>query len=168
MATTSPKQQFLDAYDRETATTMKILRAFPADKADIKPHPKLKTAKDLAWVFVAERGLGTKVWHDELAKGVPQGKPPAIPEKWNDVLAALEKATKDFRGLVANATDVDLAEKVHFFTAPKTMGEFTRLDWAKFLLNDEIHHRGQFSVYFRMTDAKLPSIYGPTADEPWM
>jgi uncharacterized damage-inducible protein DinB len=33
-------------------------------------------------------------------------------------------------------------------------------------LFDHIHHRGQFSVYVRLAGAKLPSIYGPTADEP--
>jgi uncharacterized damage-inducible protein DinB len=36
------------------------------------------------------------------------------------------------------------------------------------MLMDSVHHRGQFSVYLRMADGKVPSIYGPTADEPWM
>ncbi len=43
--------------------------------------------------------------------------------------------------------------------------------WWKFLwmlLCDQIHHRGQFSIYLRMAGGKVPSIYGPTADEPWM
>jgi uncharacterized damage-inducible protein DinB len=61
-----------------------------------------------------------------------------------------------------------LQQKVHFFTAPKTLGEISRLEWIWFLLHDEIHHRGQFSVYLRMADGKVPSIYGPTADEPWI
>jgi uncharacterized damage-inducible protein DinB len=33
---------------------------------------------------------------------------------------------------------------------------------------DTVHHRGQFSVYLRMAGGKVPSIYGPSADEPWM
>jgi hypothetical protein len=57
---------------------------------------------------------------------------------------------------------------VYFLVAPKTMGEYTRLDFLRFLLGDEIHHRGQFSIYLRVADAKVPSIYGPTADEPWV
>jgi uncharacterized damage-inducible protein DinB len=36
------------------------------------------------------------------------------------------------------------------------------------MLCDQIHHRGQFSVYLRMADGKVPSIYGPSLDEPWM
>jgi hypothetical protein len=50
----------------------------------------------------------------------------------------------------------------------RTLGELSRMDWLCFLLHDEIHHRGQFSVYLRMAGARVPSIYGPTADEEWM
>jgi len=72
----SAKERFLDSYDREHATTMKVLRAYPADKANLKPHPKTRSARELAWTFVLERGVGTKVWNDEFAKGVPQGSLP--------------------------------------------------------------------------------------------
>lgn len=165
----SPKQTFLDAYDREHATTMRVLRAYPEDQLDLRPSPKSNSARDLAWTFVLERGLGTKVWHDEFAKGMPSGGGPAKPpERWDELLATLEKVHQDFRTLIASASDEDLETVVHFFTAPKTMGELTRLDWIWFLLHDEIHHRGQFSVYLRMAGAKVPSIYGPTADEPWI
>jgi uncharacterized damage-inducible protein DinB len=48
------------------------------------------------------------------------------------------------------------------------MGELRVMDVLWFALMDQIHHRGQFSVYMRLTGAKVPSIYGPTADESWM
>lgn len=162
------KEAFLQHYDREHSITMRVLRAFPAGKADLRPHAKLKTARDLAWTFVMESALGLKVWNDEFAKKAPSGTPPKPPEKWEDLLAAIEKGHQDFRRVIASASDATLSEKVHFFTAPKTMGETSRLDWIWFLLHDQIHHRGQFSIYTRFTDAKLPSIYGPTADEPWL
>src|SRR5438477_3934064 len=149
---TNPKQQFLDAYDREHATTMKILRAYPKDKLDLRPSPKIKTARELAWVFVLERGLGAKLWHDEFAKGVPSGTMPKAPENWNDLLAAIEKAHTDYRNLVASTPEAKLSDKTHFFVGPKQMGEMTLLDSAWFLLCDQIHHRGQFSIYLRMTD----------------
>lgn len=162
------KEQFLKAYDREHATTMRALRAYPKDKADFRPDSRTRTARELAWTFVLERGLGKKVWHDELVKGVPPGSKPAPPpESWDEVIAAYEKAHQEFRSLIASASDETLAEKVHFFQGPKTMGEYTRLEWVWFLLHDEIHHRGQFSIYLRMAGAKVPSMYGPTADEPW-
>jgi len=58
-------------------------------------------------------------------------------------------------------------ENVKFFSAPKTMGDYQRIGFMWFLLSDQIHHRGQFSIYSRMADGKVPSIYGPSADEPW-
>lgn len=162
------KQKFLETYDREHQTTMRVLRAYPTDKLDLRPHPKSKTARELAWVFVLERGLGVKVWNDEFAKGVPPGRtPPAAPDDWNDLLAALEKAHSDFRQLIESADEETLTGNVHFFQGPKTMGEISRYDWIWFLLHDQIHHRGQFSIYLRMADGKVPSIYGPTGDEPW-
>ncbi|HVT46063.1 MAG TPA: DinB family protein [Thermoanaerobaculia bacterium] len=162
------KQTFLATYDREHATTMRVLRAYPTDKLDLRPQPAMKSARELAWVFVIERGLGMKVWNDELAQGVPVGSPPAVPDDWNALLAALEGAHAEFRTVIDAAPESMLSEKVHFLIAPKTMGEISRLTWLWFLLHDEIHHRGQFSIYLRMAGGKVPSIYGPTADEPWM
>ena len=49
----------------------------------------------------------------------------------------------------------------------ESRSDLRRLDVLWFLLNDQIHHRGQFSVYLRMAGAKVPSIYGPSKDEPW-
>lgn len=162
------KQQFLNAYDREHAITMRVLRAYPEDQLDLKPHPKSNSARHVAWTFVMERGLGTRVWNDAFAGGLPSGgTPPKPPERWSELLDQLEQAHVAFRELVAGASDDDLAKKVHFFVAPKTMGEISRLEWIWFLLHDQIHHRGQLSVYLRMAGGKVPSIYGPSADEPW-
>ena len=37
--------------------------------------------------------------------------------------------------------------------------------WRSFVMNHLIHHRGQLSVYLRLLDLPVPSIYGPSADE---
>jgi uncharacterized damage-inducible protein DinB len=80
----------------------------------------------------------------------------------------VEQAHQDFRRLIEETPEDELDDKVRFMTGPGTIGKISRMDWLWFLLHDEIHHRGQFSVYLRMADGRLPSIYGPTADEPWM
>src|SRR5262245_27165414 len=148
--TASAKQQFLDVYENEHATTMRVLRAYPPDKADLRPHSKCKTARELAWMFVLERGLGAKVFEDAFAKGPSGGQLPPPPESWSDILVALEKAHKDFANLVHVTPESQLGEHVKFFTGPKTLGDVTRMDFAWFLLHDQIHHRGQFSIYLRM------------------
>ena len=165
--TPTPKQQFLASYDREHATTMRVLRAYPTDKLELRPHPKCKTARELAWMFVLERGLGTRVMKNEFAKSGPSGAPPAPPESWQEILGALEKAHREFGELITSTPDDKMSDPVKFFTAPKTLGDIPRIDFLWFLLGDEIHHRGQFSIYLRMADAKVPSIYGPSADEKW-
>jgi len=162
----SAKEAFLETYEREHKTTMKVLRAYPADKADLRPHPKCKTAKELAWIFVLERYLGTTIMNDGFSKMTGSAPPP--PDKWEDVLTQLEKAHTDFAAVMNGLTEQQLTENVTFMVAPKTPGPVQRLQFAWFLLHDQIHHRGQFSIYLRMADAKVPSIYGPTADEPWM
>jgi uncharacterized damage-inducible protein DinB len=165
---TSAKEQFLNTYDREHATTMRVLRAYPTDKLELRPHDKCKSARELAWVFVIERALGAMVFNDAFANGMPEGGTPPAPESWDEILASLEKAHKEFGDLVRSTSEERLSETVKFFTGPKTLGDVQRMDFAWFLLHDEIHHRGQFSVYLRMADGKVPAIYGPSADEPWM
>lgn len=164
----TPKQQFLSAQAREFQTTLRVLRAYPESQLDLRPHPKSKTARELGWTFVAERILGIMVFKDEFIEKMGSGESPPPPQAWADLLAALEAADRDYVELIRDTPDADLTREVRFFTAPKTVGKVSRLDWIRFLLNDEIHHRGQFSVYLRMADGKVPSIYGPTADEPWM
>lgn len=164
---TTAKQQFLDTYEREHATTVKVLRAYPADRLDLRPHEKCKTARELAWVFVIERGLGKAVFNDQLEELMAGGAPPEPPATMDEIIAALESAHREFAELVRSTSDADMAGKVRFFTGPGTISEISRMQWCWFLLHDEIHHRGQFSIYLRMADGKVPSIYGPTADEPW-
>ena len=163
----SPKAQFLEAYEREQAITMKVLRAFPPEQAELRPHAMCKTARELAWVFVLERGLGKAGLANVFASGEAGGPSPAAPASWDAVLVALEAAHADFRNTFASYTDEQLLEPIMFFGGPKKLIEMSRMDFAWFLLGDQIHHRGQLSIYLRMAGAKVPSIYGPTADEPW-
>jgi uncharacterized damage-inducible protein DinB len=119
-------------------------------------------------MFVLECGLGTTIFRNEFSKMGERGAPPPPPESWDELLAALEKAHRDFGDLIRDTPPEELSEKVQFMVGPKQVGDVTRFDWIWFLLHDQIHHRGQFSVYLRMAGGKVPSIYGPTADEPWM
>ena len=163
----SAKHQFLEEYEKAHATTMRVLRAYPPDHLELRPHPACKTARELAWVFVLERGLGTHILKDAFAHGGMSGETPQPPESWDQLLAALEKAHKDFAEVVRGLSDEELEEKVKFLVGPRQMGDVKRMDFLWFLLHDQIHHRGQFSVYLRMAGGRVPSIYGPTADEPW-
>lgn len=161
----SEKQAFLDAWKREAATTLKVLRAFPEDKTDLQPHPNSRSANDLAWTFVFE-GVGGS----QAAQGEMKFPPPGMPQKptrWNDMVSEVERALKLMSERVQSVDEAHLNTTVKFVTGPRQMSDLRRLDVLWFMLNDQIHHRGQFSVYLRMAGGKVPAIYGPSADEKW-
>jgi uncharacterized damage-inducible protein DinB len=162
---TDPRAATLVAmFRRETAITRKLLRAFPPEQADFKPHERSSTAKTIAWTFVVEARLGIYA----IREGDPIGKgfaPP--PETWGEILDEFDARFAELESLMASADAERLDAKVPFFVGPKQMGEYPTADFLWFLLHDHIHHRGQLSVYLRMVGGKVPSIYGPTADEPW-
>jgi uncharacterized damage-inducible protein DinB len=159
-------QMLLKAMEHEHGTTVRVLRAFPPDRLDLQPHPRSKTARDLAWLFVQEQGLLEKALTTGFDWSTPSAPLPA-PDSMDEIVATLEAAHRRVMGLTAGLSEADLRDTVQFPVAPRTMGDVSKLDFLWFLLHDQIHHRGQFSVYLRMADGRVPSIYGPTSDEPW-
>ena len=159
-----PKDQFLDTFRRERETTLKVMRAFPADKKDFKPHERSGSALQLMWTFAIEQGVTTAALNGTL-KLTGQFPPP--PSTIAEVIAAYEQGTKEVEKTLAAVPDSRLLENTTFFTGPKQMGDVQILGLMWFMLMDSIHHRGQLSVYVRMAGGKVPSIYGPSADEPW-
>ena len=168
-STIGPKQRFLEMYDREHQTTMRVLRAYPADQGEFKPNERCKTARELAWIFAIEPRLGTMVVvNDAFASGMPSGKPPEAPGSWDAVVGGIEQAHREFADSIRSMPDEKLEETVKFMTGPRQLGDVRRMDFLGFLLHDEIHHRGQFSIYLRAVGARVPSIYGPSEHEPWL
>src|SRR5258707_12654342 len=88
----TPKDQFLDAYEREHAITTRLLLAYPANKLDLRPAPKCKTARELAWVFVMERAFMTAALNGAFSNPGPMPPSPEPPAAMDAILAALDKA----------------------------------------------------------------------------
>jgi uncharacterized damage-inducible protein DinB len=168
---TSPQQrrdEFITAFEREHDTTLRVLRAYPEEKLDLKPHPKSKTARDLAFMLVREQGLLEKALTTGFDWSTPPAKAPDPPATMAGIAEGVDAGRKRVVELVRGLTDEQLTgETVQFPVGPKKMGDHSKLDFLWFILHDHIHHRGQLSIYLRMADGKVPSIYGPTADEPW-
>ena len=87
--------------------------------------------------------------------------PQTIPDSLVDMLDMLDQIHNEVQDMIAQADDEQLNRMIDFYGH-----QIRAIDalWAE--LHDQIHHRGQFSVYLRLAGAKVPSIYGPTADEP--
>jgi uncharacterized damage-inducible protein DinB len=159
------KEMFLDAWEREYSTTLKVLKAYPPEKQDMKPSEKSKSAKELAWVFPSEENgafigaMNGKIDWEKMEKA---------PKTFNQAVERYEKDHQDVVRKFKAAADSELNMDMDFMVAPKKVAKLRRMDVLWGMLMDQIHHRGQFSVYLRLAGAKVPSIYGPTADEPWM
>ena len=154
---------FVVLYTREHANTRKQLHAFPADQFQFKPHERSNSAHQLGWTFVVEEVLMLNALSNEPVLG--GGFPPA-PATWAEVLDAFDAGHVKVLAAAGAANEATL-KPVTFYVAPKQTGDYAPVDFLWFILSDQIHHRGQLSVYVRMAGGKVPSIYGPSADEPW-
>ena len=158
------RRELLELIEKETATTLKVLRAYPAGQSELKPHPVLKNARELAWMFTAELAISAAAVEGTMQLG--KGMPPT-PETLDDVIAAFELSRAKLMAVLKDAPASVLGGTVRFPIAPKQIGDFPILPFLRFMMLDQIHHRGQFSIYLRLAGGRMPSIYGPTADEPW-
>lgn len=168
MASETPpteKAQFAETFLKEHPTTLKVLRAYPADKEAYKPHERSSTAIQVAWTFVIENRLSMAALKGPLS--LSDGFPPP-PARFEDVIVAYEATSKELLNAVASTPESRVNEVIMFPKGPGQMGEMRVMDFLWMMFMDSIHHRGQLSVYIRPAGGKVPSIYGPSADEPWM
>lgn len=160
----SARQRFIDMFAREHATTAKVARAFPADRGDFRPHERSSEARRLLWTFVLEQEMIRRALSGNFQLGA------GVPTAPDDLGEIIDRFDSDFTTLLAelkSAPDEAFTRSVTFHAGPGKTAEYPVLDFMWFMLNDQIHHRGQLSVYVRMAGGKVPSIYGPSADEPW-
>ena len=156
----------LPEFDREMTTTRKLLERVPDQSLSWKPHAKSFSLGELATHVASLPTWGAETLNkSELDVGTSQ-PPGALPSR-ADVLAAFDTSTAAARAALAGRTDAELMAMwtlkqngTTLFTMPKAMV------LRSFVLSHLIHHRGQLSVYLRLLDVPVPSIYGPSADEP--
>lgn len=160
---------FLAEMDNEAKVARECLARVPADKFDWKPHEKSMTMGRLA-VHVAEMFGWTKetLKQDVLDFATAEFKP-FEPSTTQDLLAFFDDHVAKAKAILAETSDETFftewtmrnGEQV-YFTMPKVAV------MRSFVMNHIIHHRGQLSVYLRLNDIPVPSIYGPSADEGQM
>lgn len=158
-------QSLLPELDHETASTRKVLERVPAEHFDWRPHPKSYTLRDLAThVGNLFNWIAMTIEREEFDTAAPFDRPHF--QSTEELLARFEEAASNARAALAGASDERLK-------APWTLRQGERVVFTmprvavlrSACLNHLIHHRAQLTVYLRLLDVPLPSIYGPTADE---
>jgi uncharacterized damage-inducible protein DinB len=165
LSTADAKSQYLDLFQREFPTTLKVMKAYPAGKGSFQPHERSASALRLVHAFSVENMAVLAALRGQWK--IPPSFPPP-PATYLEAVDSYERGARELIAAVEATPDSKLLESIPFFTGPKQMGDRRILDVMWLMLLDSIHHRGQLSVYVRMAGGKVPSIYGPSADEPWM
>jgi len=156
----------LPEYDHEMGTTRKLLERAPDDRFGWKPHDKSMSLGRLA-THIAELPdwVGVALDHDEFNME-PGAYTPKSASSREELLAIFDKSVKNARANLASKTDAELLAPWTFKHAGQTLFTMPKAAMIRtWVLNHTVHHRGQLSVYLRLNDVPLPSIYGPSADE---
>jgi uncharacterized damage-inducible protein DinB len=150
--------------DQEAQTTKRVLERIPENKLSWKPHPKAFSLGQLALHIAAAPGnLAAAIAQDSVE--VPNFAQ-AEAKSRQEVLDTFSKSNETVKGTLKKMDDAKLMSMWSLTKNGKVLMSVPRVGFIRsILLNHMYHHRGQLSVYLRILDVPVPSIYGPSADE---
>ena len=163
----NPIDAILMEMSQEAATTRRLLERVPAQHLAWKPHVKSMTMGRLA-THIAEIPGWIATILDKEGFDVGAGNhTPQTAGSVAEVLAMFDKNVPMAEAVIRRQTMDRLSATWRITKQGQVIVEMPRMGVIRSLfLNHLIHHRGQLSVYLRLNDVPLPSIYGPTADTP--
>ena len=163
-------EALLPEFDQEMANTRKVLERCPEDKFGWKPHPKSFAMGSLATHVANMTGWMVDTMTKDSFDIAPPGAPPYKEEPFTSsaaLVAAFDKNVISARAALAAGTDEQFGATWSLLSGGQTIFSMPRIACIRgMVMNHIIHHRAQLTVYLRLNDVPVPSIYGPSADEP--
>jgi uncharacterized damage-inducible protein DinB len=159
----SSREHFVECFSAEKPKFIRVLKAVPAGKGDYRPHEKSNSAADLVWMIASEWGDACEII-DKGKVDYAMKPAPAVSQS----VATFEKNADEIEKRLSKLDDAAWERKGQFLMDGNVAWEAPIGDMLYGFLFDAIHHRGQLSTYLRPMGAKVPSIYGPSADDPGM
>ena len=159
---------FREELDREVERSRKALEQVPDGKYQWKPHEKSMIFGYLAdMVATIPTWISMEIERDELDIAPPegQGTKQAQKETKAELLKALDEAAAGARSALEKTTDEHLNTGWKLLAGGQVVWEPSRQEAIQDTINHWAHHRGQMTVYLRLMGAKVPALYGPSADE---
>lgn len=168
----SISEGLLPEFDQETATTRKLLEQVPEDKLQWGPHEKSMTLGRLAAHIAELPGWAPALLEqDEFDVAPPDGEgysPPAL-DSVSAILETFDANVAKARSMLASTSDAAFMDAWTLKKGGEKLFSVPRIGMVRsMLMNHAIHHRGQLTVYLRLSGAAVPQSYGPTADFPDM
>lgn len=159
---------FLAEMEREIDRSRRALEHTPAGKYDWKPHEKSMIFGYLAnMVATIPTWITMEIQQDELDIAPAEGSK-TEPKKMDtgaELVAALDKAAEDARSALEKTTDEHLMTSWRLLVRGQPVIESPRYEMIQDTIHHWVHHRGQMTVYLRLMGAKVPALYGPSADD---
>jgi uncharacterized damage-inducible protein DinB len=159
----SRAQYYLQELDTEYRATRACLERIPESIFEFKPHPKSMSMGNLA-LLVAEIPLWIKYM-------VTEGEIDFVtfahfsPRTTKELVDHFEENMQAARNALSNTNDQALQEKFSLKANGQLLYSAPKILDIGITLNHWVHHRGQLTVYLRLNDIPVPSIYGPSADD---
>jgi uncharacterized damage-inducible protein DinB len=157
------REYYTECFEAEKPKFVRVMKAVPPDQSGYRPHPRSTSAGDLVWLLASELHDACELVDNGEVRYVARPTP-TIPE----AIAAYEKNAADLETRLAKVDDAKWDSKARLLAGEQVAWETSLGDMLFGFLFDAIHHRGQLSSYLRPMGAKVPSIYGPSADDPGM
>lgn len=159
---------FLAELESEAKKSRHVLEQVPSGKRDWKPHERSMQLGYLSELIASiPSWIGLAITQDELdiaPKDGPKHKPAPLNTS-AELVAALDKAVAQAREALQKTTDAHLATTWRLLSGGHLAMEQPRHDVIRDVFLHSSHHRGQMTVYLRLLGSKVPSVYGPTADD---
>ena len=162
-------QMFLEELEAEAPATRRVLERVPDGRIDWKPHPKSMPMGYLATLVATLPSWVTMTIKQDELDLHPVGKPNPMPPTMatsRELVQAFDQAVEKARHALEGTSDEHLRTSWRLLVAGNVVMEQPRYVVIRdSALNHLAHHRGQLTVYLRLNEVAVPSIYGPTADE---
>jgi uncharacterized damage-inducible protein DinB len=148
--------------EAEYPVFIKVLKALPQDRFDYRPHERSPSAAEVVWTLALE----TKACCDLVDSGRANWKPVPPPADPNAILVAFQEHSAALDDRLQRMNDAGWRKSVQLLINDKLEREATVGEFLWYIFFDAIHHRGQLSAYIRPMGGQVPSIYGPSGDDP--
>ena len=145
----------------ERPAFIRVLKAIPNERSDYRPDPKARTAIELAWLLA----LCEEALLNLVSTGVTEWKESAPSANLATIIESYERNSGEVNERMERLEPSAWEKKVRMMVGGNAWEDtLSQMVWG--FLFDAIHHRGQLSTYLRPMGGKVPSIYGPSADDP--
>jgi uncharacterized damage-inducible protein DinB len=159
---------FVAELDQEAATTRRVLERVPGDRLAWKPHGKSMSLGQLALHLATAPGFVAEMLKTNAFSMTPDEftSLPEQPGSAADILKAHDESVAKAKHILSGFDDAAMTETWTLNVGGAPVFSAPRVGIVRaIVLNHCYHHRGQLSVYLRLLDVRVPSIYGPSADE---